>query len=114
MGTVPKPPSPQVQAWVEARERYHLSHARVQMARELGLSPRKLGKIANRRQEPGERRCLNSSSTSTSGGSAGSGPRSSRRRGNGPGSAAAEKGTRNVAVTNACGERWVRRLPDGT
>jgi hypothetical protein len=43
---------PQIQAWVEARKRYHLSHAHVQMARELGLNPRKLGKIANHKQEP--------------------------------------------------------------
>jgi hypothetical protein len=48
----PKALSPQVQAWVEARKRYRLSHAQVQMARELGLNPRKLGKIANHRQEP--------------------------------------------------------------
>jgi hypothetical protein len=41
-----------VQAWVEARTRYHLSHAQVQMGRELGLNPRKLGKVANHRQEP--------------------------------------------------------------
>ncbi len=41
-----------VKAWVEARRRYHLSHAQVQMGRELGLNPRKLGKIANHRQEP--------------------------------------------------------------
>lgn len=38
--------------WIEARQRYHLSHAQVQMGRELGLNPRKLGKIANHRQEP--------------------------------------------------------------
>jgi hypothetical protein len=31
---------------------YHLSHAHVQMARELGLNPGKLGKISNHRQEP--------------------------------------------------------------
>lgn len=43
---------PKIQAWVEARKRYHLSHAHVQMARELGLNPRKLGKIANHKQEP--------------------------------------------------------------
>jgi hypothetical protein len=43
---------PAVQQWVEARKRYHLSHAQVQMARELGLSPRKFGKLANHRQEP--------------------------------------------------------------
>jgi hypothetical protein len=52
MGKAPTALSPQVQAWVEARKRYHLSHAQVQMARELGLNPRKLGKIANHRQEP--------------------------------------------------------------
>jgi len=38
--------------WFEARKRYHLSHAHVQMARELGLNPRKLGGKANHRQEP--------------------------------------------------------------
>ena len=43
---------PTLQAWVEARTRDHLSHAQVQMGRELGLNPRKLGKVANHRQEP--------------------------------------------------------------
>src|ERR1022692_2351937 len=62
-------------AWVEARRRYHLSHAQVQMGRELGLNPRKLGKIANHRQQPCKRRCLSSSSTCISRGSAGSVPR---------------------------------------
>ncbi|MCC6873408.1 MAG: hypothetical protein IT378_03790 [Sandaracinaceae bacterium] len=38
--------------WVEARARHHLSHAHVQMARELGMSPKKLGKLDNHRQEP--------------------------------------------------------------
>lgn len=52
MGKAPNALPPPVQAWVEARKRYHLSHAQVQMARELGLNPRKLGKIANHRQEP--------------------------------------------------------------
>jgi len=37
--------------WIEARKRHHLSHAQVQMARELGMNPRKLGKIDNHRQE---------------------------------------------------------------
>ncbi len=41
-----------LQVWVEARQRYHLSDAHIQMARELGLNPRKFGKIANHRQEP--------------------------------------------------------------
>ena len=37
--------------WFEARKRYRLSHAHVQMARELGLNPAKLGGMANDRQE---------------------------------------------------------------
>jgi len=41
-----------LQVWLDARKRFHLSHAHVQMARELGLSPRKFGKLANREQEP--------------------------------------------------------------
>ncbi len=41
-----------LQPWVEARSRFHLSHAQVQMARELGLNPKKLGGIANHRQQP--------------------------------------------------------------
>jgi len=40
------------QAWIEARKRYHLSHAHVQMARELGMNPKKLGGKANHQQEP--------------------------------------------------------------
>lgn len=52
MGKAPKAVPPQIQAWVEARKRYHLSHAQVQMACELRLNPRKLGKLANHRQEP--------------------------------------------------------------
>jgi hypothetical protein len=43
---------PQLQEWVDARHRHRLSHAQVQMARELGLNPKKLGKIDNHRQEP--------------------------------------------------------------
>ena len=38
--------------WIEARDRYRLSHAQVQMARELGLNPKKLGGMANHDQEP--------------------------------------------------------------
>ena len=41
-----------LQGWVEARKRFHLSHDHVQMARELGLNPKKLGKVANHDQEP--------------------------------------------------------------
>jgi hypothetical protein len=48
----PAKPLPKLQAWVKARKRYRLSHAHVQMARELGMNPNKLGKLANHRQEP--------------------------------------------------------------
>jgi hypothetical protein len=41
-----------LQVWIDARRKFHLSHAHIQMARELGLNPRKFGKIANHRQEP--------------------------------------------------------------
>ena len=40
------------QAWIDARKRYNLSHAQIQMARELGLNPKKFGKLANHKQEP--------------------------------------------------------------
>ncbi|TMA79424.1 MAG: hypothetical protein E6J74_40840 [Deltaproteobacteria bacterium] len=40
-----------MQRWIEARQRFHLSHAQVQMARELGMNPRKFGKLANHKQE---------------------------------------------------------------
>jgi hypothetical protein len=42
----------QLQVWIDARRRHHLSHAHVQMARELGLNPNKLGKIDNHAQQP--------------------------------------------------------------
>src|SRR6202051_2990434 len=38
--------------WIEARQRFRLSHAHVQMAFELGLNPKKFGKLANHHQEP--------------------------------------------------------------
>jgi hypothetical protein len=41
-----------LQVWIDARKKYHLSHAHIQMARELGLNPRKFGKIANYKQQP--------------------------------------------------------------
>lgn len=40
------------QIWKDARKKYRLSHAQVQMARELGLNPKKFGKLANCKQEP--------------------------------------------------------------
>lgn len=39
-------------AWIEARKRHRLTDAHVQMARELGMNPKKLGKIDNHKQEP--------------------------------------------------------------
>jgi len=41
-----------LQIWIDARKRHRLSHEQVQVARELGLNPKKLGKLDNHRQEP--------------------------------------------------------------
>lgn len=38
--------------WIDARKRFHLSDAQVQMARKLGLNPKKFGKLSNHKQEP--------------------------------------------------------------
>ena len=43
---------PKYQEWIDARKKHRLSHAHVQMARELGMNPKKLGKIDNHKQEP--------------------------------------------------------------
>ena len=40
------------QDWIAARRRHHLSHAHVQMARELGMNPKKLSQLDNHDQEP--------------------------------------------------------------
>ena len=45
-------PNQKMKAWIDARKRHHLSHAQVQMARELGMNPEKLGHKDNHRQEP--------------------------------------------------------------
>lgn len=45
--------SPMYQPWVDARKRFHLSHAHIQMARELGMNPKKLGGKANHKQVRG-------------------------------------------------------------
>jgi hypothetical protein len=42
----------ELQKWIDARMRFHLSDAQVQMAREMGMNPRKLGALANHDQEP--------------------------------------------------------------
>ena len=38
--------------WVDARKKYHLSHSQIQMAREMGLNPKKFGSMTNRKQQP--------------------------------------------------------------
>ena len=43
---------PKLVPWVEAKERHRLSDTQIQMARELGMNPRKLGKLDNHKQEP--------------------------------------------------------------
>ena len=45
-------PNQKLQAWIDARKRHHLSHAQVQMARELGMNPAKLGKLDSHDQGP--------------------------------------------------------------
>ena len=45
-------PNERMQAWIDARKRHGLSHAEVQMARELGMNPKKLGKLDNHDKEP--------------------------------------------------------------
>lgn len=45
-------PNDKMQAWIDAKKRHHLSHVQVQMARELGMNPKKIGKLDNHKQEP--------------------------------------------------------------
>ena len=44
-------PNHKMQEWIDARKRHHLSHAQVQMARESGMNPIKLGRLDNHKQE---------------------------------------------------------------
>ncbi|MFN0063308.1 MAG: hypothetical protein ACKVPX_12450 [Myxococcaceae bacterium] len=52
MAAKKRKPNQKMQTWIDARKRHHLSHAQVQMARELGMNPMKLGKLDNHHQEP--------------------------------------------------------------
>ena len=52
-----KKPDQKMRGWIDARKRHHLLHAQVQMARELGMNPIKLGKKDNRDQEPWKMPC---------------------------------------------------------
>ena len=47
-----KKPKARLDAWVETQKRFHLSDLPLQMARELGLNPKKFGGLATYRQEP--------------------------------------------------------------
>jgi hypothetical protein len=40
------------QIWIDVRKRYRLSDVHIQMARELGMNPKKFGKISDEKQEP--------------------------------------------------------------
>jgi len=39
------------QEWIEAKKKFHLSDTHIQMARELGMNPKKFGSLANHKQE---------------------------------------------------------------
>ena len=39
------------QMWINARKQFRLSDVHIQMARELGMNPKKFGKSANHKQE---------------------------------------------------------------
>jgi hypothetical protein len=41
-----------LQIWIDGRNRHLLSHVQIQIARELGMNPKRLGKLDNHRQEP--------------------------------------------------------------
>ena len=43
--------SNKLKPWIEARKKFHLTHSQIQMARELGLNPKKFGSLANHKQE---------------------------------------------------------------
>ena len=51
MGKKLKTPS-KLNPWFEARKRYRLTDVQVQMARELGLNPKKCGKYASNKNQP--------------------------------------------------------------
>ena len=38
--------------WIDAKKKFRLSDTHIQMARELGMNPKKFGSLANHKQEP--------------------------------------------------------------
>jgi hypothetical protein len=45
-------PNQNMQVWIDAGKRHRLSDAQIQMARELGMNPKKFGGMDNHRQQP--------------------------------------------------------------
>jgi hypothetical protein len=43
--------SNKTQEWIDAKKKYRLSDKHIQMARELGMNPKKFGSLANHNQE---------------------------------------------------------------
>ena len=39
------------QKWIEAKKKFRLSDTHIQMAKELGMNPKKFGSLANHKQE---------------------------------------------------------------
>ena len=37
--------------WIESKKKFHLSDIHIQMARELGMNPKKFGSLSNHKQE---------------------------------------------------------------
>lgn len=44
-----------LQPWMTARRQFGLSHAEIQMARELGMNPKKFSALATEKQQPWKR-----------------------------------------------------------
>ena len=42
---------PKIEDWIAVKKKYRLTDTHIQMARELGLNPKKIGKIGNNKQE---------------------------------------------------------------
>lgn len=51
MASKKKRMAPRYQVWVDARTKFGLSDAHIQMARELGLNPKKFGSLANQQEK---------------------------------------------------------------
>ena len=51
MGKKTKKIPEKYQIWIDARKRHRLSDIHIQMARELGMNPKKFGKLDNHKQE---------------------------------------------------------------